>query len=433
MKKLLISLTLLFSIQLVMAKKLVVTSASDIVDSPTSGMLRYFVNNAESGDTITFSVAKVTLAGQISVSSTVVIDGGSNKVTVDGNFLDRVFNVTTYSSINQIVIKNLKIINGKRTGDLAWGGGMYVFVSGGTVTVDNCVFYNNEAATNAGGDGQGGALRNQGGTFTNCSFINNKVTGTTGPQGGGGVQAVDGTFINCVFSGNKAKYGAGIYASDAYIYNCTAANNKSTGSGAAAGIQSEGTGVIVNCVAYNNLLNTTVSNISALEQTKVTNCALESGNALVGTNGNIGLTASPFKGGKTADSLSLIQGSSCIDAGTSTNITVLANDIAGNKRTAGNAIDIGAYEYGSTVGIFDQTSDTELVVYPNPSKGIFYLTADVLKSGKVSVEVYDLIGNLVSVQDDITSGGYFQIAKSGVFLAKINVDNTVYRQKLIVE
>ncbi len=415
-----------------MARKLVVTSASDNVSSATSGMLRYYVKNSQSGDTITFAVAKVTLAGQIDVSSSVVIDGGANKTTLDGNFKDRILNVTAYFSSDKITIKNLKLINGKRTSDYGWGGGMYVFTSSGNVAVDNCIFYNNEAV--AGDDGQGGALRNQGGIFTNCVFSNNKVSGTAGPQGGGGVAAIGGTFINCVFTNNAAKWGGAVYASNnAKFYNCTITNNKATSTSSSGGIQSEGA-TFVNCVAYNNHVNSTINNVNAIDNSVVKNSAFEAGNALVGTEGNIGLPTSPFKGGHNTDSLSLAENSTCIDAGTTTGITVLTTDLAGNKRIANGLIDLGAYEYASSP--ITSLSDSEIaektpVLYPNPSTGTVYLNKGDLQNSHI--EIYDLVGNFILAQDNIGTGDAISIPQSGVYIVKIKIDGKVYNQKLIVE
>lgn len=434
MKKLLLSFFILLSVQFAMARKVVVTSGSDNETALTPGMLRYIISTAQSNDTITFNVSKVNLEAKLDISSSVVIDGGKEMVTIDGGSKNQIFNITAYFSSTTILIKNLKLINGKRDSDYGWGGAMYVFVSGGKVSVDNCIFSNNEAV--ASSDGQGGALRNQGGTFTNCSFFNNKVSGTAGPQGGGAVMAVGGRFINCVFSGNEARYGGGVYAtSGALLINCTFTNNSATSSNSAGGIQSEDS-KFVNCIAYNNYVNSSINNINAISNSVVTNCAIEASNDLVGTDGNIGLSTSPFKGGNDADSLSLIESSTCIDAGTTSGVTVLAMDILGNHRVAGTNIDLGAYEYGSTpitTGLFTTVATKEPGLYPNPSKGSVYFNKDVFQNRNISIEVYDLTGKLILSQNEISATNAFHIAQTGLFQVKIISDGSAYYQKIVIE
>jgi len=430
MKKLLLSIACLVSMHLVLARKVVVTSSTDNVASPTVGMLRYYLENAQSDDTITFSVSTVKLEGEISLRfKSFVLDGTSmGHVTLDGQSKDRILSVSMYSSSDVVTIKNIKFINGYKNDDYGWGGALYGFVSSGELNVDNCIFENNAVFSKY--DAQGGAIRTNGGTFTNCVFIKNTSTGNSA-QGGGGVQAVGGIFINCLFYMNESKYGAGAYASSgAEFYNCTFTRNVAKVEG--GGIESEGA-TIVNCIAYNNFVNTTVDNIGNYSST-VKNCAFESGNSLVGTNGIIGLTASPFKGGNNTDSLTLADGSSCINAGASTGIPLLEKDLLGNKRVFGSSIDMGVYEYGSSPisGINVITSTEEAIVFPNPSTGMFYVNKSVLNNSHYDVEVFDTAGNLILQQSNTTTDK-LSIFKSGMYFMKLKVGSTSYMQKLIVQ
>src|SRR5690554_6783905 len=188
------------------ARKVVVTSTGDDASNPVEGMLRYHINNAQTGDTIVFNVNQVTLQGEISIKSkTLVIDGEAG-VTIDANESGRIFNISSYSRNALLVIKNLKLINGKLSSSLAMGGAMRVHLASGEVLVENCIFESNTVESS--GDGQGGALRTNSGTFINCSFINNRVTGSTSILGGGGVTAIGNSrFVNCVVAGNTASYG----------------------------------------------------------------------------------------------------------------------------------------------------------------------------------------------------------------------------------
>jgi hypothetical protein len=434
MKTIVTLFLLFFVLQIGMARKLVVTSTSDDIENPTDGMLRYFIKNFQYNDTITFDVDKVSLEGSLVITNSVIIDGSSRgMVTLDGQFKGRVFNIKPYYGY-EVLIKNLKIVNGKISDSFAFGGGMYVFLgSGKSVTVENCIFQNNEA--NASSDGQGGALRTDGGTFINCSFINNKVTGTAGPQGGGGIMAIGGTFINCVIAGNTAKYGGGVYASDAKFYNCTVSGNIATNADAGGGIVSE-SAEIINCVSYSNFSNGVISNIDAYGKiTLIKNCAFDLGNPLVTINYNIALVfSSPFKGGIGADSLSLAVESPCINAGTTSGIEILNTDFLGNSRISGGKIDIGAYEYNSPVtSILNNNLSNQSVVYPNPSSGKIYFKKDVLNSQILSVEIYTISGTqLYSIKEENVLQG-FKIDQSGIFQLRVFTNEGVFHEKVVIQ
>ncbi|MBN1117340.1 MAG: hypothetical protein JXA77_09065 [Bacteroidales bacterium] len=341
MKRLTILLLAAFTAVQIYATQREVTLTTDNYSSPTVGMLRYWINNANDGDTIVFSVSNVDLDTTIRLTGIdITIDGGSG-VVLDVNSNGRVFNISSYG--DKIVLKNLTIQNGRIDGSFAYGGGMYAFESSaGDLIIENCTFQNNIAVSD--GDGQGGALRTQGGTYKNCFFLNNQVTGTNSIYGGGGIQAVGGTFINCVIAGNSAGYGGGIFATEATIYNCTITQNEAANAGAGGGIDCENNCIITNCIVYNNITDGVENNIDNYQGTStVSYCAVEDGNTIVGSNNNIGLLYSPFKH-TGADSLSLISGTDCQNKGTSSGITVLNTDIAGNTRVYNGTIDIGAYE-----------------------------------------------------------------------------------------
>lgn len=322
----------------------VVTSSEDDPLSPTVGMLRYAIENASNGDTITFAVSTVNLDTALRINGgTLTIDGRSG-VIIDGNNKDRIFNISCYSSSDKITINNITVQNGNIDDASAMGGGMYAYILSGSLIVENCTFKDNTITSSA--DGQGGALRTYGGTFRNCFFLNNTVTGTATARGGGAVYSIGGTFINCVIAGNSAKYGGGVYSSTSSEYiNCTITQNSATNTSAGGGVSCEDNCTFTNSIIYNNQSNGTENNIdNYLGTSTFSYCAVEDGNPISGTNNNIGLTTTPFTH-SGEDSLSLYQGSACENAGTTSGITVLSEDIIGNDRIYDSNIDIGAYEY----------------------------------------------------------------------------------------
>ncbi|NJK96057.1 MAG: hypothetical protein HC905_15125 [Bacteroidales bacterium] len=460
MKKFL-SVILLLSFALSLsATKRIVTLSTDNAKTPAVGMLRYWINNASTGDTIIFSVSTVNLDTTLRINGgKITIDGG-NGVTINGNSKDRVFNISCYTYDN-IQIKNLTVQNGKTESVTAMGGGMYAFVMSGTLNVQNCTFKNNAViSTN---DGQGGALRTNGGTFHNCFFLNNTVSGTTSTLGGGGIFATGGTFINCVIAGNSAKYGGGIYSSgSANFTNCTITQNTTSVASNGGGINTEDDCSYTNCIIYNNKSAGAQDNISNyLNSSTFTNCALESGNSLVGTSQNIGLTVTPFTH-LGNDSLSLLSGSACENKGTSAGITVLSYDIAGRKRVNGGTIDIGAYEYNlpiyKNITVTSNSSD-RLVAYSLPwaiehadsacvitfssnftidivkeltiSESIFIDGAGktIILDGKGSKRIFNITGtanDTVVLRNLIIQNGYYQYDNGGGLKGNTSKNNNIY-------
>ncbi|MFW5760455.1 MAG: InlB B-repeat-containing protein [Cyclobacteriaceae bacterium] len=331
------SLCILVFISLALhANVVTVTSNSDDKTNPTHGMLRYFVENSANGDTIRFAVDSVGLDTTIRISyKQLTIDGGDG-VIIDGGSNGSVLSISA-DMYSEVLIKGLVIQNGY--GD-NYGGGAYVFLTDDVVTFENCIFKNNTVYSTS--DSQGGGVRTNGGTFKNCSFLNNQAAGTTTVRGGGGAFAIGGQFINCVFAGNSANYGGGLYASDALILNCTFTQNIVETAGNGAGISIEDGCEVTNSIVYNNKANNVENNIDNYNST-VAYCAVDFENTLVGTNGNIGLSETPFRHNQP-DSLSLKSGSECINAGNSLVDMLPEGDITGSDRIFGGNVDIGAYE-----------------------------------------------------------------------------------------
>jgi len=347
-----IKLTIVFAFimhlySIVEAKQIFVTKSTDNIDAPEEGMLRYSISNAKSNDTILFLVDSVGLEGELRISyKSLIIDGG-NGVILDGGQNSRIFNIS-FDSFTKITLSNLKIQNGYiGASDLAWGGGFYASGTGEGLVVDRCIFEGNIAHTDFG-DGQGGAVRTNGGVFTNCYFFNNKVTGSGNSNSGGAIMATgEAKIMNCVIAGNYAKYAGGISAiSGTLIYNCTVTQNNSEFSPGGIDVNSDAYTKVKNCIVYNNYAyNGTISNLGSGGSANYFNCALNEGDFMVGSNNNIALTENPFSLNQGIDSLSLKETAQSIDAGTIINIDFLVTDIIESSRISGVTIDIGAYEY----------------------------------------------------------------------------------------
>ena len=247
------------------------------------------------------------------------------------------------------------------------GGGM---LNGGnsSPTVTNCTFTNNSAW------GHGGGMLNSEGsspTIENCLFENNYLVSPHENATGGGMYNFESspTIVDCTFRGNSAARGAGMYnsASSPTIINCVFENNLAEGQ-----IESTGSGVhnrngscptLTNCTFAGNSASHSGAAIVNVERAAayIVNCILwsnspdeiynsPSSSAVVvasdvqgGYEGDGNIDLDPLFIGAARGDYHLREGSPCIDAGTA--VDDPTTDIRGVARPAGDAYDMGAYEF----------------------------------------------------------------------------------------
>jgi hypothetical protein len=232
------------------------------------GSLRDTVTASFPGDTIVFSInGTIVLNSAIVINHTLFVQGpGAAKLTVSGNFVDRVF----VTSGTPVVLSGMTIRDGLLAGPPGIDGGLCQdgtaggSAQGGAIAaginssdrliLSNCWLTGNTAWGGQGGRGgdggtpvcvaakggmggfaSGGALYVLAGSATafNCSFSDNHVIGGRGGDGGnnlgqptaagaggaggdgegGGadvsLSSISPGFTNCTFSGNSALGGAG--------------------------------------------------------------------------------------------------------------------------------------------------------------------------------------------------------------------------------
>jgi len=191
-------------------------------------------NNVFGGNTISFSSAvngMITLASALEITNAITISGpGAKVLTVSGNNANRVFGISS----GPVSISDLTVANGNS----GIGAGVYAFIPAGSLlTIQNCVFTNNNATSD------GGALYCQNpSAILNSTFRNNRASGGGGGGGtGGAIYGFNGLGItNCTFVGNVATntvFGTGRGGAIAnasgftYIYACTILSNTAAMSG----------------------------------------------------------------------------------------------------------------------------------------------------------------------------------------------------------
>jgi hypothetical protein len=173
-------------------------------------------NTAVGADTIDFTGATfadatpdtITLASELSINSDIALTGtGANLLTVSGNNVSRIFNITS----GTVSLSRLSLSNGKAV----FGGAI---LNAGGLSIQQSEITNNQAV-------QGGGIYNSGTLQVDTStFSANKAIGNNGSNGGnygggggGGGAGLGGaifdsataTIINSTLSGNQAQGGQG--------------------------------------------------------------------------------------------------------------------------------------------------------------------------------------------------------------------------------
>lgn len=96
----------------------------------------------------------------------------------------------------------------------------------------------------------------------------------------------------------------------------------------------------------------------------------------------------------------------------------------------------GTITVQTTVGIDETTNEKSLLVYPNPSNGLFELNiSNMEEQSKLEISVYDISGAEIFHSELLNDGknainllGYTK----GIYLLKVNNGNEIYTQRLIL-
>jgi hypothetical protein len=260
------------------------------------GSLRAAITTANTTPTVATTV-NFSVSGTITLLSalpeitntspgSLTIDGSGQAITVDGASTFQIFDVNAGATLNlQFLTLAHGFVLGNEEGE---GAGGAIFNEGGTLTVTNCTFSDNQSTGSAVGGsgsglpGQGGAIWSDGTlTVTNCTFSGNGATGgagvTTGVGGGdgdGGAIYNDGgglTVTNSTFAANQATGGVGDGAAGgvssggaididfgaATVVNSTFSANQATGGSGSPG--GDGDGGAIQAAAPTTVTNATFS------------------------------------------------------------------------------------------------------------------------------------------------------------------------------
>ena len=291
----------------------------------------------------------------------------------------------------------------------AIGGVVYsANINSSTVTysISNSLFRKNKVMdTNAAATGYAGSsmwLRSYGSgstlvsNITNCTFVDNSDEGTAS-----GMNNFNRTTL-ALTKNTSASHTAN-------ITNCIFWNNK-----AASATMARPIGGFIESV----ISSATIKN--SIDETNFT------GITLSGTSANTS-NSNPLFTNLVNGDYSLSTGSPAINTGENTSV-VGTTDLLGNQRVFDTTVDMGAYEFGSTVlGSQNFASLSDFTMYPNPATSILNINS---RDEISSVEIYSIEGKRV-LTSQLTQVDVSQLT-SGIYLVKIITnDNKVGTKKLV--
>jgi len=392
-------------------------------------------------------------------------------------------------NINNTLFENNEYEKG--SSNFAYPGGGAIFsYDGYSLNLNNCIFRNNISSHYGGAVGvrgtelyvesclfeentalYGGALSVVSGTvLTDVKLTDSHIVDNSASSGGGGIYIFGcrGEISNSVISGNNW---TGIYAyscGSIKMANLNIYNNGSDGiyikpydtvsypPYISNCIISDNTGNGIECdtsvpeIIYNDVWNNTSGNFR--------NCGDYVGVAVTtNVNGDPcdsynNISMDPLYLDAWNGDFILTENSPCIDAGTNTidGYTFPVADCAGNYRiwdgdgNGSEIVDMGAYEYGASVGIEEQSIEIQDFTlyqnYPNPFNPVTTISYALANSAHVELSVYNLNGQLVkSLFEGKQVKGMHKAEfngadlTSGVYIFSLKADGkTVQSKKMIM-
>lgn len=415
------------------------------------------------------------------VDSTMRLDGFTITAGhADGNVFDKSRNGAGIylNGENTQVRTNPVLANCTFTGNYAdaKGGGLYLIAhlnGGASPTVFNCTFqYNN--GSKAGGvaiySSAGGAIASP--KFLQCSFLHN-----SGSFGGAvsneeistGTAEANPSFVNCLFDDNNAGFGGAahnVHGNPSWI-NCSFTKNVGTFGGAmyietgsatwtncsfskndanwGGAIRNNANSLTLNnCIIWgntgdleNNINNINLNAVIQLRHTLIEETACPPG--FTCGNGVI-FNQNPLFVNATNSNLRLQAASPAINHGDNDAVPAgITADLAGNTRIYNGTVDMGAYEFGATVGTETPSWLQEIRLYPNPAVDFF----SVEMNGEAADEVeFTLLASngqeILRKTADFSAGKLTQRFETadlpaGLYLLRIRSGNQVEFAKILLQ
>ncbi len=399
-----------------------------------------------------------SLAGMVTINHSMF--SGNNAIRAGGAI--EILDGDLMFSNSQMVGNDVNGLAG--TANPGNGGGLHVTGMASDINIENSMIMDNEAFS------EGGGLWNQNGcimTVSRTTIDGNLSFGTDRTEGGGGIFNNGGVLnvSNSTISNNDASgisaAGGGIHNADSgkvYIMTSTISTNNADGIG--GGVYSIGDSAVLNAVTV--VYNTTAGEGAGLYGEtgiwlKNTIAAANDGGFggddaygelysnnynLIATDDSSDFTpmANDIEGlmpmlgalqdnGGTTFTHALLNGSPGLNAGdpASTFNDQRDSSLVGVR-------DIGAYEYGTLVGINEVNGVVNSSVYPNPTTGSFSVAIAANNGQSAVVKVVSVMGQLVSetTMDNATKTLDIAALPAGVYYISVQTETSTTTHNLLL-
>jgi len=372
---------------------------------------------------------------RLGYSEGIAVNGNVDGFEVSGNLVHDITNIgidligfegtssnNTNDQARNGLIKNNIIYN--CISPYATSGGIYID-GGKDIVVENNTAYHNGYGIEIGCENVGKTTDNI--TVRNNIFYDNEVSamafgGFDYPSGSGKV--INSTFRNntCYYNDFSNQGNGEMYLS--YTENCIIENNIFYAS-------TEGMALYQDIASLNlsmnyNLYYTTSNTLEFNLPSNISYVGLTAFSQATGyENNSVSLNPNFVTPSISSPDYHLQVTSPAINAGNPSYTVAAGETDMDNQNRAVGIIDCGADEYDLASNINTVPNLSQIKIYPNPSKGIFYSTL----KGNFTIQVFDIAGKLIFSSINNSTVNLTSI-NSGVYFIKIKTVNTVYTTKL---
>lgn len=412
---------------------------------------------------------------------------GAHETILSGDLLANDDNIISYTNstrvdnsytvvnilADNIELNGLTISGGHANGasgsatEARYGGGIHKSASTRNLTIKNCKVIKNVSKEAGGAISSGfGATAGTSSLTINGSEFSENLSAIGGAiySASTGTSTVSYFISNSVFSKNKVgdiNGAATGYAGSsmwlrAYnnsstmisnIVNCTFVDNVDEGTASGMNNMSRvtlaltkntsanHTATLSNSIFWNNkgLSNAVARPIGGFIESMIPSMTIKNsidetnftGVTLSGTSGN-NSSSNPLFTNLSNGDYTLSNGSPAIDSGDNSSV-IGVSDLLGMQRIYNSTVDMGAYEYGATLGL-NTNSFSDFSVFPNPTAGILNVRSAISIE---SIEIFSLEGR--KIKEAKNSILDISDLSSGIYLLKVKTEEGKFGTKKIIK
>ena len=315
----------------------IVLVSREVIELKNGDSFDIAVEEAMEGCKIVLAEGAFALSANYTLPAGVSITGAGDGTLLNLNKKQLVINHPDSS------LKNCKV-TGCDIGMNTTGGGVIIDTNGGMIS--GCWFDGSTASLAYNSYGLCVAVKSDAGRVTHCRFTNNDMRFKNTAYGSC-IALSAGLVDNCLFVGNKSINGGAVYLTGGTFRNCTVMDNEVTTCTTAglAATSWRGGGLYIGVDAGVTIQNCVICNNKAKTEGDNWYCS----KTLTDEQKDAMFVNCSFSDQKIDDTYHLLVGSSCINAGLDYDGVDDDTDLDGMPRKVGKSVDIGCCEYQTAV------------------------------------------------------------------------------------